>query len=94
MYRIASPHGSGVYAAVGNGHVEVEQGDRRGLFDGDGVWLEGELRTADPQMCRWVSTANLAGMGTRHAQSVASLITSEVSQASQASQASRAEVRP
>lgn len=73
MYRIASPHGSGVYSAVGNGHVEVEQGGRRGLFDGDGGWIEGELRTADPQMCRWVSTANLAGMGTRHAQSVASV---------------------
>ena len=84
MYRIASPHGSGVYAAVGDGLVEVEQGGRRGLFDGDGVWLEGALRTADPQMCRWVSTATLAGMGTRHAQSVASLSADSPSSAHEA----------
>ena len=86
MYRIASPHGSGVYASVGDGLVEVERGGQRGLFDGDGVWVEGELRTADPQMCRWVSTADRAGMGTRHAQSVASLVTTDP--------ASRAEVHP
>ena len=79
MYRIASPHGSGEYAAVGDGRVEVAHDGRRGLFDGDGVWLEGDLRTADPQMCRWVSTATLAGMGTRHAQSVASLPAAEPS---------------
>ena len=84
MYRIASPHGSGEYAAVGDGRVQVERGGRRGLFDGDGVWLEGALRTADPQMCRWVSTATLAGMGTRHAQSVASLGTTIPSSAGEA----------
>ena len=37
MYRVVGPHGSGEYAAVGDGPVEVTQAGRRGLFFGDCV---------------------------------------------------------
>jgi hypothetical protein len=68
MYRIASPNGTGVYTALGDGLVEVERDGRTGRFDANGVWLSGELRVAEPGMCRWMSTHGT--IGTRHAASV------------------------
>ena len=41
-------------------YVRVEDGERTGLFQKDGRWIEGELREADPQFCGWVA-------GDRHA---------------------------
>lgn len=44
-----------VYRDVGPGRVEVEMPDgRRGLFDNEGRWIEGELYEADPELCVWV----------------------------------------
>ncbi|MGI9642186.1 MAG: hypothetical protein ACR2N9_05330 [Acidimicrobiia bacterium] len=68
MYRIASPHGTGEYGLLPDGTIEVRKDGAVGTFDEDGVWLSGELKIAEPCMCRWLSTAGLAG--TRHAQSV------------------------
>ena len=36
------------------GNIEVNDGDRQGLFRIDGSWIEGELRECDPQLCGWV----------------------------------------
>jgi hypothetical protein len=69
MYRIASPHGTGEYGLLPDGTIEVRKGGAVGIFDEDGVWQSGDVRIAEPCMCRWVSTAALAT--TRHAQSVA-----------------------
>ena len=69
MYRIASPHGTGEYGLRPDGKIEVRNGGLVGIFDEDGRWQSGDLRIAEPCMCRWVSTAELAM--TRHAQSVA-----------------------
>lgn len=79
MYRIASPHGTGEYGQRADGTIEVRKGGIVGVFDEDGVWLSGELRIAEPGMCRWVSTAGLAQ--TRHAQSVSAATTSPATKA-------------
>ncbi|MGD9946587.1 MAG: hypothetical protein AB7S98_25510 [Burkholderiaceae bacterium] len=38
-----------------DGRVRVEHEGRCGLFREDGCWLEGELRNADPLMCKWIA---------------------------------------
>lgn len=43
------------YEAQGPNAVRVTDGDRSGLFDRTGGWIEGELRQCDPQMCIWVT---------------------------------------
>lgn len=55
-HRLEHPFSGAIYAGLGDGRVEVTKGDRRGVFDYRGFWLEGDLRTADPEMCRWVGT--------------------------------------
>lgn len=55
-YRLEHPFSGAVYTGLSGGRVEVSKGDFRGIFDFHGAWVEGELRTADPEMCRWVGT--------------------------------------
>ena len=44
-----------MYRSVDVDRVEVEMPDgRRGLFDSEGRWIEGELYEADPELCVWV----------------------------------------
>ena len=43
------------YYAESSNCVRVVEGDKEGRFDRNGVWLEGELKNSDPQMCRWLS---------------------------------------
>lgn len=43
------------YEAEGPNAVRVTDGDKWGLFDRYGGWIEGELRHCDPQMCIWLS---------------------------------------
>lgn len=43
------------WAADDHGPVLVTASDgRSGRFDRDGRWVHGELRSADPEMCRWI----------------------------------------
>lgn len=55
-YRLEHPFSGAVYTELTNGRVEVRKGDRTGIFDFQGAWVEGELRSADPELCRWVGT--------------------------------------
>lgn len=55
---IKHPFGDVLYQLTKDGHVHVKDGDREGLFTREGVWLEGEIREADPQMCVWVSNVH------------------------------------
>lgn len=49
------------YRQVEIDRVEVEMPDgRRGLFDGQGRWIEGELYEADPELCVWVGGSRAA----------------------------------
>lgn len=42
------------------GEVVVVAADgREGRFDGEGRWRGGELRVADPELCRWISGPRL-----------------------------------
>lgn len=38
-----------------NGSVRVEHKGQVGLFRENGSWIEGELRSADPLMCKWIA---------------------------------------
>jgi hypothetical protein len=43
------------YEAEGPNRVRVVDGDKWGLFDRYGAWIEGELRQCDPQLCIWLT---------------------------------------
>lgn len=55
-FRLEHPFSGAVYAALGDGRVEVSSAGRRGIFDMVGAWVSGELRSADPELCRWVGS--------------------------------------
>jgi hypothetical protein len=40
---------------IGPVQVTDTQG-RQGRFDRDGRWLSGQLRVADPELCRWIES--------------------------------------
>lgn len=65
-YRLRHPLSGHVYAAIGDGLVEVDKGDVRGIFDRYGRWVSGEVRQADVEMCRWLGTHGQA-VESRHA---------------------------
>ena len=44
-----------LYEIDAQGNVTVTDGSLRGVFDGAGRWISGELRQADPQLCVWIS---------------------------------------
>ncbi len=54
--RLEHPFSGAVYTGLEDGRVEVAKGKLRGIFDFRGSWVEGDLRTADPELCRWVGT--------------------------------------
>jgi hypothetical protein len=43
------------YEAESGNLVRVVDGDRWGLFDRYGSWLEGEITQCDPQLCIWLT---------------------------------------
>jgi hypothetical protein len=49
------PFGKAVYEQDGNGRVRVTEGDRTGVFEANGTWVEGDVYFADPQMCNWIA---------------------------------------
>ncbi|HEU0102514.1 MAG TPA: hypothetical protein VFR07_09365 [Mycobacteriales bacterium] len=45
------------WAADDHGPVLVTAADgRQGRFDRDGRWVAGDLRAADPELCRWIES--------------------------------------
>ena len=53
------------YADDGVGPVLVSKDGAWGLFTANGVWVRGEIRMADPQMCRWIASGGLSDMHLR-----------------------------
>ena len=48
------PLSGAVYDARDDGLVQVTDDGVSGLFTARGVWVEGELRAADPELCWWI----------------------------------------
>ena len=55
MNGIRHPFTGALYEPDGNGNIRVVRDDREGLFSGQGQWIAGEIREADPQLCGWVA---------------------------------------
>ena len=43
-----------VYELIGDDQVRITRGDQSGLFTAEGVYVEGEIKQADPQLCVWI----------------------------------------
>jgi hypothetical protein len=55
-FKLRHPFSGAVYEACTEDVVRVEVDGRWGDFDDHGNWLGGDLRSADPEMCRWVAS--------------------------------------
>ena len=44
------------YRAEGPDRVRVETENEWGLFNGQGDWIEGPFRQADPTFCMWITS--------------------------------------
>ena len=57
------PFSGAVYERLEEGRVQVTaRTGKGGIFTEMGVWLEGELKNADPHLCLWLGGPLLAGM--------------------------------
>ena len=43
------------YDLLDDGNIQITHGDKSGIFTGEGVWISGEIRESDPQLCNWIS---------------------------------------
>ncbi len=59
MPKIRHPLSGAVYDQAGDDTIVVESNGRAGRFRSDGSWIDGEVRTADPELCRWISDPRL-----------------------------------
>lgn len=61
MPSLTHPILKGNYRRLEDGLVEVTSPDgKTGVFDGDGNWVDGELRIADPALCYWIAKVSSA----------------------------------
>jgi len=68
MPKIRHALSGAVYDIESAGRVIVDKDGVIGHFDREGNWLSGELRVADPELCRWISDPRLPN---RHRQALA-----------------------
>lgn len=54
MRKIMHPLSMAIYELDDDGNVRVTLDEQAGTFDSDARWLHGEIRTVDPELCRWV----------------------------------------
>ncbi len=52
--QIRHPLSGAVYELDDDGNVMVTKGDLVGVYDSEGLWLEGAVQTVDPELCRWI----------------------------------------
>jgi hypothetical protein len=55
-FRLEHPFSGAIYSGLDDGRVEVSKDGRTGIFDMYGNWVSGQLRTADPELIRWVGS--------------------------------------
>ena len=57
MSGLRHPLSGAVYDLTAEGEVSVTTEDSSGTFDKNGVWISGDLRSCDPQMCNWIASS-------------------------------------
>ena len=57
MPGLKHPLSGAVYDLTEDGAIRVTTEDSTGLFDKNGVWISGNLRSCDPQMCNWIASS-------------------------------------
>ena len=67
MNGIRHPFTHALYELDGDGMIRVTLGGSSRRFTGEGRWLSGELREADPQLCGWVGGPRLQSSRTTRA---------------------------
>jgi hypothetical protein len=60
MLGMIHPFSKALYEQDGHGSVRVSKDGRWGLFDPSGMWLDGEIFEADPQLCGWIAGPKVA----------------------------------
>ena len=56
MSGLKHPLSGAVYDLTDDGAIQVTTEDSSGTFDKNGVWISGDLRSCDPQMCNWIAS--------------------------------------
>lgn len=54
MRQIKHPFSQAIYELDDDFNVKVSLGDRIGIFDPEGRYLHGTIRSCDPELARWV----------------------------------------
>jgi hypothetical protein len=62
MRQIRHPLSGAVYELNDGGDILVTKDGATGRFTTDGRWLDGEVRAADPELCRWIGSGNYGGV--------------------------------
>ena len=44
-----------LYELTDEGTIRITRDGKTGFFTGEGVYLSGEIRSADPQLCNWIT---------------------------------------
>jgi hypothetical protein len=56
MRQIRHPLSGAIYELDDDGGILVTKDASTGRFTTDGRWRGGDLRTADPELCRWIGS--------------------------------------
>ena len=44
-----------LYELTEEGTIRITRDGKTGFFTGEGIYLAGEIRSADPQLCNWIT---------------------------------------
>jgi hypothetical protein len=58
VHKLRHALSGAIYELDDEGRVLVTRDGTSGTFTGDGVWIAGDLRTADAEMCRWIRSGS------------------------------------
>lgn len=59
MRTIKHPMSGALYDLTDDGTIEVSKNGATGRFTAHGVWLDGDIKQADPHLCLWIAGKQL-----------------------------------
>ena len=59
MPKMRHPLSGVIYDVAHDGTIVLEKDGRTGRFTTQGLYLEGDIKTADPQLCGWIGGVQL-----------------------------------